>query len=105
MHIERMPAPRTLKEVRERLLRYRAETVAQLTGISLERLAAIEGSRSPTVYELEALSRVYGIESERLGEEPIKLAPGDAVAVLASLDEFCGRSSRSDNRAQSPGQE
>jgi Zn-dependent peptidase ImmA (M78 family) len=84
-----MPALNTLKAVRERLLGYRFESVVRLSGISADRLRAIEEQEgSPTVFEAEALSDLYGIDSDALVESPIRLAPGDAVEALASLDEF-----------------
>jgi Zn-dependent peptidase ImmA (M78 family) len=80
---------RTLKDVRERLLHYRFESVARLADISRDRLKSIEdGSSAPTVYEAEMLSRIYGIDAERLTEEPITLDHSDSVRTLALLDEF-----------------
>lgn len=77
-----------LKELREKLLGYRFESVVRLTGLTVERLRAIEEGDSPTVHEIERLAGAYGIEDEKLGEVPIRLAPGDGVQVLASLPEF-----------------
>ncbi|MGB8414682.1 MAG: XRE family transcriptional regulator [Candidatus Binatus sp.] len=78
-----------LRDVRERLLGYRLGSVARLTGISPERLGAIEsGKDSPTVFEAEELSRVYGIDADLLASRPLRLAPKDVVEVFASLDEF-----------------
>jgi len=52
-------------------------------------LVAIEEQGAiPTVFEIETLSKVYGIDAELLSEEPIRLAPGDVVEVMTSLDEF-----------------
>ena len=78
-----------LKAVREKLLGYKhEETVARLARISVERLRAIEQGASPSVYEIEELARVYGIDAEILADEPIKLSKGDGIAVLTSRDEF-----------------
>jgi Zn-dependent peptidase ImmA (M78 family) len=63
--------------------------VSRLSGIRLDRLELIEhGGEVPSVFEVDALSRIYGIDPDRLAEDPIHLAPGDSVATLASLDEF-----------------
>lgn len=84
-----MPSFNTLKDVRERLLGYRFDSVVRLASISAERLRAVEGEGAgPTVFEAEALSELYGIDSDRLLEQPIRLQPGDAVETLASLEEF-----------------
>lgn len=77
-----------LRDVREKLLGYRFETVVHRARISRERLVAIEEGAPPTVFEAESLSRLYGIDADLLAEEPIKLAPGDGVATLTLLDEF-----------------
>jgi len=77
-----------LKELREKLLGYRFESVVRLTGLAPERLRAIETGADPTVYEVERLAEVYGVDEEKLGEVPIELSPGDGVQVLASLAEF-----------------
>jgi Zn-dependent peptidase ImmA (M78 family)/transcriptional regulator with XRE-family HTH domain len=80
---------KNLKEVRERFLGYRRESVARLTGIAVDRLVEIEADfGTPSVFELEQLSRVYGIDYEFLLERPVRLGPGDIVQTLASLEEF-----------------
>lgn len=80
---------RNLKELRERLLHYRQESVARLASIELSRLVDIEENRdAPTIYELEALARLYGIEPEILGDVPIKLRSLDSIQAMASLNEF-----------------
>jgi Zn-dependent peptidase ImmA (M78 family) len=80
-----------LGDIRAKLLGYRRETVARMAGIALERLEAIEEhGEIPSVFEVDALSRLYGIAPEILGEEPIRLAPGDSVVTLTSLEEFRG---------------
>jgi Zn-dependent peptidase ImmA (M78 family) len=80
---------KNLKDVRERLLGYRLETVARISGIPVERLKEIETDQSDsTVFELEELSRIYGIDYELLFNRPIRLGPGDIVGALASLQEF-----------------
>ncbi|WP_428265766.1 ImmA/IrrE family metallo-endopeptidase [Haliangium sp.] len=77
-----------LKDVRERLLGYKLSSVARLTSLSLERLQAIEAGDEPDFYELSLLARVYGIDIEKLVEQPIHLAPGDGIELLTSMDEF-----------------
>lgn len=79
-----------LKQIREELLGYqKLEAVARLAGISIERMRAIEDQgAAPSVYEIEELARVYGIDSDILADEPIKLTPGDGVQVLTSRKEF-----------------
>jgi Zn-dependent peptidase ImmA (M78 family) len=80
---------KSLRDVRKRLLGYRRESVARICGVSIERLKEIEtGRETPTVFELEQLSRVYGIDYELLLELPVRLGPSDIVRALASLDEF-----------------
>ena len=80
---------KNLNDVRERVLDYRRETVARLSGIRSERLAEIETDKAtPTVFELEQLSRIYGIDYEILLNRPIRLGSGDVVEAFASLDEF-----------------
>lgn len=79
----------TIKDVRERLLHYRFDSVVRLSNISRDRLTAIEdGSAEPTVFEAEMLSSIYGIDADRLAEEPITLEHSDSVRTLALLDEF-----------------
>jgi Zn-dependent peptidase ImmA (M78 family)/transcriptional regulator with XRE-family HTH domain len=78
-----------LQELREKLLGYRRESVARLTGLPLDRLEAIEEGRSqPTVYDLELLGPIYGLDAEALSEEPIQIATDDAIETLACLEEF-----------------
>jgi Zn-dependent peptidase ImmA (M78 family) len=78
-----------LKDVRAKLLGYTREAAARMSHVSVERLALIEDhGESPTVFEADALSRIYGIDADRLADEPIQLAKGDGVVTLASLDEF-----------------
>lgn len=80
---------KNLKDVRERLLGYRPETVARIAGVPVERLEQIETDRAvATVFELEELSRIYGIDYELLLNRPIRLGPNDVVGAFASLDEF-----------------
>jgi Zn-dependent peptidase ImmA (M78 family) len=79
----------SLRKVRTELLGYSFHSVVRLAKIDAERLRAIEEENlSPTVYELESLAKVYGIESDRLFDEPILLQPGDAVAGLTYSEEF-----------------
>ena len=80
---------KNLKDVRLQLLGYRPETVARIAGVPVERLEQIETDRAlATVFELEELSRIYGIDYELLLNRPIRLGPGDVVGAFASLDEF-----------------
>lgn len=80
---------RNLREIRQQFLGFQRGFVSRTTGLSEERLAEIEDQNDPpTVYEIERLSRLYGIESEVLAEEPIKLRPEDSVTMLALQDEF-----------------
>lgn len=83
-----IPSVSTLKDVREKLLGYRAEMVADFSRISRERLEQLEAGEPPTVFEADALSRVYGIDADILSEEIVHLAPGDSVATLADMEEF-----------------
>lgn len=78
----------TLKDVRQKLLGYRLEAVAEFSRISRERLTQLEEGAPPSVFEAEALSRVYGIDADILAEEPVHVAPGDGVATLMDLEEF-----------------
>lgn len=83
------PKVENLKDVREGLLGYTREAAARMSRIPVERLASIEDhGDAPTVFEADALSRIYGIDADRLADDPIQLAKGDGVVTLASLDEF-----------------
>jgi len=62
--------------------------VVHLSGIPRERLWAIESGASPTVAEIESLATLYGLDSDRLCDEPIVLEEGDAIEVLTCSDEF-----------------
>lgn len=78
-----------LKELREKLIGYKLASVARLSGLSLERVIALECDTSePTIYELEKLAALYGIDAETLSERPIQVADSDAIQVLPSLPEF-----------------
>jgi hypothetical protein len=79
---------KSLKEVRENLGYRSLETVARQARVSIERLHAIEEGAAPSVYEVEELGRVYGIDPEILADEPITLSPGDGVEVLTLRQEF-----------------
>lgn len=77
-----------LKEVRERLLRYRPEFVARATSISGERLQELEQDQSLlTAWEAEVLGRIYGLDPDSLSEPAIRTS-GDAITVLQYADEF-----------------
>ena len=79
----------SLRSVRTELLGYRARSVSRLTGIRLERLREIEEQgASPTVFELEAMAKLYGLDADLLADEPIVLRPGDAVEALTYSEEF-----------------
>ena len=79
----------TLKEVREKLLGYRFESVVRLAPIAYERLAAIEaGKEAPSFLELDRLARLYGLDMDAMCGDPIALTPGDGVEVLTRLEEF-----------------
>jgi Zn-dependent peptidase ImmA (M78 family) len=77
-----------LRAMRDGLTRLREGTVAAEAGLSLQRLREIERGGEPSVYELEQLAAVYGVDVESLFDEPIRLPHGDGVNLLASLDEF-----------------
>jgi len=80
---------RNLRELRERLYRYRLDTVARFAHIEVPRLQAIEEGRvAPTVWESEELAGLYGLDADILFEWPIHLATRDAIGALASLEEF-----------------
>lgn len=79
----------SLRDVREKLLGYRFESVVHFAPIEASRLEAIEaGETEPTFLEMYRLARLYGLDVDTLCEEPIVLAPGDGVTVLTSLQEF-----------------
>lgn len=82
---------RNLKDVREGLVGYQLPVVVRLTGISTNRMLELEsGKDDPTVWEVEQLSRIYGVEPDVLAEHPIRVAPSDVVHTLTSVDEFHG---------------
>src|SRR5262245_17723517 len=83
-----MPAISNLRDVRTNVLGYRLGAVAEFSGISRERLANLEAGEPLTVFEAEALARVYGIDADRLADERIHLNPGDGVAILTLQEEF-----------------
>lgn len=79
----------SLRELREKVLRYRIESVARLSRLDIERLREIEdGGDGPSVYELEVLADLYGIDAEQLADMPIHLDRDQAIEALACLDEF-----------------
>jgi hypothetical protein len=79
---------KNLKEVRESLGYRNLETVGRQARISIDRMHAIEGGAAPSVYEIEELGRVYGIDPDILADEPITLSSGDGVEVLTLRKEF-----------------
>jgi Zn-dependent peptidase ImmA (M78 family) len=78
------------RELRERLVNLRAATVAELAGIPRGRLDEIEQGASPSVFEIERLATVYGIDADALWDDPIRLADSDTIEVLTSQEEFRG---------------
>lgn len=57
--------------------------------LPLERLSAIEAGGAISVFELERLAAMYGVDdADVLAEEPIRLKAGDALTVLALQREF-----------------
>jgi Zn-dependent peptidase ImmA (M78 family)/transcriptional regulator with XRE-family HTH domain len=83
-----MATYRDLKELREHL-GYRLDSVARLTHVSGDRLRAIEDEHAaPSVFELDELATLYGIEPNALADEPIHVSKADSIDALASLDEF-----------------
>lgn len=83
-------AYKNLWELRERFANLRAGTVADLAGIGRERLNLIEQGAPPSVFELERLALVYGIDADALWDDPIVVDDADAVGVLTSQEEFRG---------------
>lgn len=77
-----------LRELRERLMGFRLDTVATLTGIAPTRLEAIEGGEAASVLELELLADAYGVDSDLLWDDPIVVPAGHGAYALASLEEF-----------------
>lgn len=77
-----------LKELREQLTGYSLAFAARSTKIAPDRLHAIESGESAALWELDRLANLYGVDADVLEEEPIRLSPGDGVALLASLEEF-----------------
>jgi len=69
---------------------FRLQTVADLSELGRDRLTAIEGGDAPSVYELERLADVYGLDSDLLWDDPIVIDSEHGAAALASLDEFRG---------------
>lgn len=80
--------PYTLQQIRKNLLGYKLSSAARYAGLAVERLNEIENGAEPSFYEMEALARVYGIDSEILDQEQIDLKAGDSVSVLALQEEF-----------------
>jgi len=78
----------TIRQIRENLIGYQIASAARYAGISVERLNEIENGAEPSFYEIEELSRIYGIDSETLDQAQIDLKVGDGVTVLASQEEF-----------------
>ena len=63
--------------------------MARIARIPVSRLSEIETDQAePTVFELEQLALVYGIDAPLLLNRPVKIGPDDIVVAFASLDEF-----------------
>ena len=78
-----------LGDLRVRLLGFRDRFVADRLAIPLERLQAIEsGAAEPSVTEIELLAEFYGIDEERLEDEPIVIIKGEGVELLALNQEL-----------------
>lgn len=78
-----------LEVFRERHVRFPIEFVARKTGLDVARLHAIEKGDAASVYELDRLAALYGIDdADQLAEEPIRLSEGDSLTVLALHTEF-----------------
>jgi Zn-dependent peptidase ImmA (M78 family) len=82
-----MPVPTSLSELRT-FLGYRAESVARLTGLALDRVSALEAGEPPTLFEAERLAALYGVPPEAIEDVPLRLVPGDALTALAHREEF-----------------
>lgn len=77
-----------LRALREHI-GYTLAGVARHSLVSKERLLAIEeNGEQPTFFEIEELATLFGVDPEVLAEESIVLDARDAIATLASLDEF-----------------
>ncbi len=85
-----MAGYQSLGELRERMFELSPAFVSKEARIEPDRLAAIESGDAPSVAELERLADLYGIDAEKLTEQPIEIAADDAVTTLALLDEFRG---------------
>ncbi len=83
-----MKTYQNLRDLREKFAHVRLGSVSARSGISAVRLAQIEDGDPADICELEALSRVYGIDAEHLFNLPISLPAGDVAGVLASFEEF-----------------
>lgn len=77
-----------LRELRENTLGFRLQTVSQHTRIPLDRLESIETGDAPDIAEIESLATVYGVPSDILSENPIALAPENAVHLLTLRNEY-----------------
>lgn len=77
-----------LRQLRERMFDFRPGTVAEISRIAPVRLAAIEDGAPPSVYELEQLAAVYGLEADLLSDDPIVVPDEHGAAALASQEEF-----------------
>ena len=62
--------------------------VGRAAGIQEARLRGLEAGEPAALYELERLATLYGVDADALEDLPVRLAPGDGIACLTSLDEF-----------------
>lgn len=77
-----------LAELRKRHARLSIATAARGAGLATDRLHAIEAGAPPSVFEIERLAGVYAVDPDALWDDPIRIADGDSVSLLTSLDEF-----------------
>jgi len=80
----------SLREFRSALLGFSEEAVVRHSGIRFDRLKEIEkGAGTPlSVWEADALSRLYGVDEEVLTSTPFHVPWGEAVSTLACMEEF-----------------
>lgn len=78
----------TLADLREQAYGFQRHFVSRRSGIEETRLAAIEAGEPASVWELEELASVYGVDEESLAETPIELQSGGELQLLTLRDEF-----------------
>jgi len=78
-----------LGELRERLVPYSPRFVALRLRTTEARLRDIESGREDaTVWELDTLARLYGLDFDALADDPIVVGLGDSIATLPLQPEF-----------------